>query len=439
VDVGENDAGEEMLESIALRCLARFGASLPYVSRGVLTEYIEACIAIGGAPAEASPAPEELQAFGPLDAAIDDDEWPDAPTLYLKNIDEPALSQAPPRWPIVAPNLPWLETPADVAALVDASLMQLDGWQRHWRDPRHTHPTAQHYHYRYHWQAKASGGARLIAHPKLDLKHAQRRLLTRLIEKVPAHEAAHGFVRGRGALTHAQQHTGKALVLRCDLKDFFLSVRASRIHASFRTLGYNDVVARCLTRIVTSAAPASVLRAGRSRGVDAQAISRYRNQHLPQGAPTSPALANLTAFRMDVRLSALASDMGAEYSRYADDLTLSFAEPPGHTAHRLYHHVIAIAKDEGFAVNLRKTRWMSQATRQSVTGIVTNRAPNVARDEFNRLKATLHNALRNGLAAQNRDGIAHYYAHLCGRVAHACHINPAKGAKLKAMLVRLRG
>jgi hypothetical protein len=48
-------------------------------------------------------------------------------------------------------------------------------------------------------------------------------------------------------------------------------------------------------------------------------IARLRARHLPQGAPTSGALANLAAYRLDVRVAALAAALGARYARYADD------------------------------------------------------------------------------------------------------------------------
>ena len=80
----------------------------------------------------------------------------------------------------------------------------------------------------------------------------------------------------------------------------------------------------------------------------------YRRPHLPQGAPTSPALANLCAFRLDRRLSGLAEAAGARYTRYADDLAFSGDVPFGRMAERFSVQVAAIVAEEGFSVAARK-------------------------------------------------------------------------------------
>src|SRR6185295_12236855 len=82
----------------------------------------------------------------------------------------------------------------------------------------------------------------------------------------------------------------------------------------------------------------------------------YRPPHLPQGAPTSPSLANLCAFRLDARLAGLARAAEANYTRYADDLLFSGAGDFARGAKRLIPLIGAIAMDEGFHVNWRKTR-----------------------------------------------------------------------------------
>ncbi len=125
--------------------------------------------------------------------------------------------------------------------------------------------------------------------------------------------------------------------------------------------------------------------------------------HLPQGAPTSPALANLAAFRLDRRLSGLAASQGLRYSRYADDLTFSGARLRRGGA-GMEALVAEIAREEGFALNPDKSALRTGAARQSVCGIVVNATPNVPRAEYDRLKAILHNAARHGPAGQGLAG-----------------------------------
>ena len=151
--------------------------------------------------------------------------------------------------------------------------------------------------------------------------------------------------------------------------------------------------------------------------------------------PISPAVANLCAFGLDARLAGLAEAFGARYSRYADDLVIS--GPATLPVRQIAAWVAAIAEDEGFAINPRKTRALGAAQRQSVCGIVVNERPNLSRNEFDRLKAILHRCAVDGPAGQNRDGHADWRAHLQGRVAWAAQLNAVKAQKLKALLDRI--
>jgi len=294
-------------------------------------------------------------------------------------------------------------------------------------------------HYRYRLLPKRSGaGWRLLEVPQPHLMPLQRRLLDELLDRIPPHEAACGFVRERSVLDHARAHVGQAVLLRFDLQDFFATVRAARVQALFKTLGYSDTVARELTILCTTATPEPVLqRLFEAGGLSWVQRQRLRDAHLPQGAPSSAALANLCAFRLDLRLQGLADSLGARYSRYADDLVLSGPEDLRRAARRIEAWVGRIAREEGFALNHRKTRCLSAGRTQTVCHIVVNERPNLPRAEFDRLKAILHRCVQDGPALQNREGHADWRAHLQGRVSWAAQLNPQKAQRLQRLWAQI--
>jgi RNA-directed DNA polymerase len=293
--------------------------------------------------------------------------------------------------------------------------------------------------YRYAAVPRRSGLPRVIEAPKLRLKEVQRWILREILDHVPVHESAQGFTRGRSVIDHATLHIGRHTVLRLDLADFFASVTAGRVFGIFRTLGYHADVAHALTGLTTNTVPVHVWEVVRRAAAHAEIGPRFwlgrqlAAPHLPQGAPTSPALANLAAFRLDRRLAGLAAAAGLRYSRYADDLTFSGGRlRRGWTD--LEAFVAGIARDEGFRLNTRKSILRTAAARQQVCGIVVNDRLNVTRAEYDRLKAILHNAARHGPGSQ---GPAADRAHLEGRVAWVASLNPARGDKLKRRLAQI--
>jgi RNA-directed DNA polymerase len=329
------------------------------------------------------------------------------PRVLREPIFHPEVVRA--RWPV-----PRIDTIGDLAAWLGLELGELE-WFADVRGLERIVDDERLHHYRYARLPRSSGPPRVIEAPKPRLKALQRRALHEIIDWIPAHEAAHGFVPGRSAVSHAALHTGRRVVVRLDLEDFFAGVTAARVFGIFRSAGYPEGVAHVLTALCTNVVPSSESVAGHFR-----LPRRLATPHLPQGAPTSPALANLAAFALDRRLTGLARDVGARYSRYADDLVLS-------SDRRLRTPVAmigAIAADEGFRVNARKTRVMGRGSRQTVTGVVVNARPNVPRAEYDELKAILHRASLRGPSG-------HDPARLLGRIAWVESLNPARGAKLR--------
>jgi RNA-directed DNA polymerase len=296
-------------------------------------------------------------------------------------------------------------------------------------------------HYRWHVLERPHG-VRLLAAPKPRLKEAQRRLLRHVLARVPVHDAAHGCVPGRSVRTAVAPHTGSAVVLRMDLTAFFAGIGAERVHGLLLgPAGLPEPVAYVLTSLVTTVVPAQVWR---QVPVPATVEARARHRrlgrqlavpHLPQGAPTSPALANLVCFRLDRRLAALAASSGAAYTRYVDDLTFS-GDRVGRP--RFAELVAAIVADEGFRVNEAKTSATSAARRQSVLGAVVNVRPTLPRRDRDALRALLHNCATHGWAGQTRGrDPATFRDHVLGRVAWAASLDPAFGARLHALAERI--
>jgi GNAT superfamily N-acetyltransferase len=354
----------------------------------------------------------------------------DAPRVRRWFVAELAMGRR--RWPV-----PKLASVGAVAGWLDIGLGHLD-WLADARGLERTTATERLRNYRYVWLARPGGPPRLTERPKARLKVIQRRLLHDLLDWIPAHEAAHGFTRGRSVRSHAAAHTGRYVVVSLDLEDFFASVAAGRVFGIFRTAGYPEPVAHALTALTTNAVPVeewdSVPRPCDPGLVGAhhRLGRRLATPHLPQGAPTSPALANLAAFALDRRLAALARATGVTYTRYADDLTFSGPRSLLRGADRIRSSVAEIAREEGFFVNERKSALMTRAGRQRVCGVVVNQHPNVARVEYDELKAILHNAARSGPASQNRYAVADFRAHLLGRISWVESLNPDRGVRLRA-------
>lgn len=185
---------------------------------------------------------------------------------------------------------------------------------------------------------------------------------------------------------------------------------------------------RTLTALCATRTPLAVRERLRQAGMGWRQVRRLASAHLPQGAPTSPALANLCAFRLDMRLAALAERFGARYSRYADDLV--FSGPPAlSTRFRTLHAwVAAIAQAEGFALHPNKTRRLPAHRQQRVTGLVVNLRPNLPRADYDRLRAELHRLARQSALAPVPAALR---APLQGRLAWALRfVCASRAAKL---------
>jgi retron-type reverse transcriptase len=336
---------------------------------------------------------------------------------------------------LTAAGLPILATPADVAEALKLDIPTLR-WLAF-----HTEAAATTHYVRF-TVPKRSGGVRHLFAPHEKLATAQEWVLRNILDKVPTHAAAHGFVRGRSTVTNAAEHVNRAIVLNTDLENFFPTIAFPRVLGIFKQLGYSPAAATILALLCTESPRRPVTYAGKPYHV------ATGPRALPQGACTSPALSNLASRRLDSRLTGIARKLGYTYTRYADDLT--FSRPDGgeavsaagsseHKVGYLLARIRHIAQDEGFTVNEPKTRVLKRAARQEVTGIVVNERPGVPRPLYKRLRAILHRAKHEGLAAQNHENRPNFEAWLEGMIAYVTMVNQKQGQALAAAFAEVAG
>lgn len=314
----------------------------------------------------------------------------------------------PTRWPVLA-----LPTVGDLARLLDIDAGEL-AW---FADVRGLESTVSEPLRHYRWRRLPKGeGTRLVAAPKPRLKEIQRRLLRHVLNPIPVHPAAHGGVPGRSVRTAVEPHTRSSVVIRADLRTFFAAIPARRVYALFRQAGYPEPVAHVLTGLVTTLPPRA-LAAGRP------------GTQLPQGAPTSPALANLVSYTLDRRLAGLATRYDGRYTRYVDDLTFSGNSGLRNARRAFLDQVEAIVQAEGHRLVPAKSVVLGSSGRQSVLGAVINERPTVSRRQRDNLRALLHNCVVHGPAGQAR-GRSDFQQYVRGRIAYVAGLDPRFGQVL---------
>jgi RNA-directed DNA polymerase len=245
---------------------------------------------------------------------------------------------------------------------------------------------------------KSNGTLRILHVPQGPLKLLQQKINRHILDSVEPPRCVHGGVKGRSVITNARPHVGKAIVFCVDIKDFFPSVSCQIVRAIFEVLGFRGDAADLLVQTSTW------------------------DGHLPQGAPTSPAIANLSMAGVDIRLQGLAARHGFDYTRYVDDLTISGPD----FVKRVRGLVRRIVEEEGFTVNPEKIFTMHSGMRQVVTKIVVNKKLNLPREDRKQIR---QNALQVAEVPKRlRDDSS-----LRGQISWLSSVNPALATRMREL------
>jgi len=250
------------------------------------------------------------------------------------------------------------------------------------------------YYYRPKPRLKSDGKIRTLYIPQGKLKEIQAAIKTEILDRVHWPSTIHGGVRRRSILTNARVHVGHAVVFAMDVKDCFPSIGPERVVRIFKSLGFDGEAADLLTILTT-----------------------WKFQ-LPQGAPTSTALANLALAPIDARISGLAADQGFSYTRYVDDITVS----GGWRLLKFRRLLVRIVEYEGFRVKPSKVETMHMGQRQVVTKLVVNGKVNLPREKRDEIRSDLLAVLKNTPVDITPS--------MLGRLHWLKYVNPALGLRL---------
>lgn len=256
---------------------------------------------------------------------------------------------------------------------------------------------------------KKSGGVRQLFAPRDGLRALQIRILHGILQQLPVSKYATAYVRGSTLRANAAPHVGKRYLLKLDITDFFGSIRFAQVYsAAFHTRYFPKQIGVLFTALCC------------------------REEVLPQGAPTSPAISNLVMRNFDNALGNWCASRGIAYTRYCDDMTFSADV----SLYAVYQKARAMLREMGFVLNERKTKFFTNTTRQSVTGLTVNEKVSVPADYKRELRQEVYYALKFGVAdsilhADRTDFIENgvpnaerYAAHLIGRLRFVLQIEP---------------
>lgn len=231
---------------------------------------------------------------------------------------------------------------------------------------------------------KKSGGNRSISTPVSSLKILQSKIAYILNLSYKTRPSVHGFCLDKSIVTNANVHSGKTYLLNIDLENFFPSINFGRVRGLFLSNPF-----LLPPKVATVLAQICIL-----------------NNGLPQGAPTSPIISNLICSRLDGQLQELAKRNSLLYTRYADDITFStwqnsfsdkiLKKEQGGLI--IGDDLQKIISSNGFIINQKKVRAAFSSNRQEITGLVSNKFPNVKREYIRELRVILNNWKNYGIS-----------------------------------------
>lgn len=294
---------------------------------------------------------------------------------------------------------------------------------------------------------------RTICVPTPGLMKVQRWIAHNILRHVPANDASVAFSKDNTLYKAVEPHCTAKWLVKLDIRSFFESVSEASVYQVFCSLGFEPLISFELARLCTRVSDGPMHRSSawlNAHWNDEYVISQYRQQwqgHLPQGAPTSPMLANLACRNLDERLTLISEDFSVQYTRYADDMTfssrdLSFGRA---RAKELIGKVYKQLALQRLRPNSAKTSVTPPGGRKIVLGLlVDEKTPRLTREFKELLRQHLHYMLHDDVgvirhaASRGFISITGLRHHLQGLLGFAAQIEPLYAARQREKFMRIQ-
>ena len=248
-----------------------------------------------------------------------------------------------------------------------------------------------------------SGKIRVIHKSTGILRTMQLNLYRRFMSGLELPDGIHGCVPGSSTVLNANCHLGRPEVVRVDLRDCYPNISSRDVYRAFAsTIRCSTAVSELLTKLTTF------------------------KRKLPQGPPTSPAIANVVLLPLFQDLRDLAAEFGLEVTLYVDDICIS-----GPGASRIIEPATDLVRKHGQVTAWRKLMVMPASGRQTVTGLVVNRKPSVSRDYREEVRRSIIDLVKRGnITHRERQSVM-------GKIAYVAGIAPSHGRRLHSFAERV--
>lgn len=218
---------------------------------------------------------------------------------------------------------------------------------------------------------KQNGGFRKICEPNYNLKYIQKKILENILNNKRTSIYATAYKKNTSIIDNALPHINKEKILKLDITNFFDNIDLNLIYISCFSIAYFPSEVGYLLAYLCS----------------------YQN-HLAQGAVTSPYICNLVLLEFDNEIGSICKDKNISYTRYADDLTFSgdFDEI----------EIINLVKKRLAQMNLylnkSKTKSLYKHQKQYVTGLVINEKLNIDRNYKKKIRQEVYYITKFGIS-----------------------------------------